>query len=112
MKSTCEGCVIEWHCPDENQICAFAGFGVTIHGPYGSVYHIYEVKYGTDEVQAKIDECNANPGVDHCAPGDEVSLRQFLRDPAARRRLAGHHLKQLLDAHFRKALASYHKKRE
>ena len=112
INSTYQGCVIEWLCADENQVCNFAGFGFTIDGQFGSVYDQYEETYGTDKVQAKIDECLANPGVDHCASGDEISLHQFLRDPAARRRMADHHLKYLLDTHFKKALPNYHKKRE
>ena len=104
---------MEWLCTDENQVCNFASFGITIDDEsFGFLYDWYEATYGTDEVQAKIDECNANPDVDHCASGDEISLHQFLQDPAARRRMADHHLKQLLDTHFRKALPSYHKKRE
>ena len=113
INSTYEGCVVEWLCVDENEVCKYAGWGVAIDDePWGSVYDRYETTYGTDEVQAKIDECNANPGVvDHCESGDEISFHQFLRDPAARRRMADHHLKQLLDAHFKKALLSYHKKK-
>ena len=93
-------------------VCEYTKFGLTTDGPFGPLYDPFEDKYGTDEVQAKIDECNANPGVDPCASGDDISLHQFLRRPAAQRRLADHHLKQLLDAHCRKALPSYHKKRE
>ena len=128
-----ENCVTGWICTDENQICEFADLGFSLNGSFASVYEVYEDKYGTDEVQDKIDECLANPDVDHCAQSDSTSSYQPFQDTrkdvaksdlpsphqtfqdirkdvakwVARRRLANHRVKQLLDPYFKKPL-SYH----
>lgn len=133
INETYENCVTGWICTDENQICEFADLGFSLNGSFASVFEVYEDKYGTDEVQDKIDECLANPNVDHCAQSDSTSSYQPFQDTRkdvaksdlpsphqtfqdirkdvakwiARRRLANHRVKQLLDPYFKKPL-SYH----
>ena len=109
-----ENCVIGWICTDENQVCKFVDLGITLNGSFASVYEVYEEKYGTDEVLAKIDECLANPDVDHCAQSDSTSSHQSFHDTPkdvakwiVRHRLVNPRVKHLLDPYFKKLL-SYH----